>query len=141
MSSYENKEQNEELEKMFYKSSLKQVVKYLNAKLPDVSDSEEQSAESVEKKRVRRRVLKKMTGMYRVKDSKKIKKAILKEMNGKLDKDIKPTRVKKSNEDNLVKNKSESKRFNKYSELKYLDKKKEKSNSKVKLKKYEKNRK
>lgn len=113
---------NDELEKTFYKSCLKQVVNFLNSTLPSLSDENVADLEP-KTKEVKYRITKKTTGIYGVKDSKKIKKAILLEMKA-VDK-INSKKQKKT-----IQNKTEEqikkKRINKFSEEKYNNMKKDK---------------
>lgn len=94
-----------ELEKKMYKSSLKQVVEFLNTTLPPIEDSSE-----VENK-IKKQKLKK-------KASKKIEQdEIVDDKNSYRIRDVTPSRVFKK----LEPKKDTTKRVNKYSERKYND--------------------
>lgn len=111
-----------ELEKMMYRSSLKQAVAFLNTTLPphvDSEESEDLSVKQVEEESPKERS-KNRLGIYKVRNAKKKTKLIIKEAGEYAVTDIAPTRVKKA----LVSEQApqgKKKRVNRFSELHYND--------------------
>lgn len=106
-------------EERLYRSSLKQVVDFLNTTLPPLSDTEESSHSATEEIKEKKPVKIKKLGIYKVRDTKKKTKALMQEAGEYSTFDVEPTRIRKSlkKEDPNAK----KKRFNKFSELKYND--------------------
>lgn len=105
MDNLKNKENIDELETKMYRSCLKQLVNYLNSKLPKLEESSFESVVELEEKPKRVKKLPKEIIKEEFNDSYKLK-------------DVTPTRKFKKVEE--IK-KEKKKRFNKYSERKYND--------------------
>lgn len=117
----------EELEKRMYRSSLRQIVKFLNTTLPPVCVSEESSTEeppreaSKEAPKEKRPLKARRLGIYKVRDTKKKTRALVEDAGGYSVRAVTPTRVKKTVEKETAAPAARKKRINKYSELKYND--------------------
>ncbi|KAI5151059.1 hypothetical protein ENBRE01_1874 [Enteropsectra breve] len=125
-------EEIEKREKGFYQSCLKQVVQFLNTTLPPIVDSDEIAEKSESEEKEKKERTHRPMGLFKIKDTKKIKRAIIAENSGgPRMRDITPAKQKKIDE----KPKEEKKkRINKFSEMKYKDniKKKQEFNQKKK---------
>lgn len=109
----------EDLEKRMYRSSLKQVVEFMNATLPPLSESSELKPITVVRPRTERQL-----GTYKVRDSKKKTRLLMQDDKSYSVRSVLPTRIKKLTEEE--EEEKPKKRINKFSERKYNDMKERK---------------